>query len=342
MTKRFIGFGELLVRLAPAGYLRFPQADSFTVNYTGAEGNMAIALSYMGVPSTLVTKLPDNDIGRCAMRKLAMYGVDTSRIVWGGDRIGVYYLERGASQRPSKIIYDRRDSAIAKAEPSEFDWDEIFSGDAGWFHFTGITAGLSESSAESCRRACIAAKKYGVTVSCDLNYRKYLWSPEQARAVMRPMMEYVDVLIANEEDSEKVLGISAEGADVEKGIVSAESYSALAARLTEEFGFKKVAITLRGSISASVNDWSGVLYSGGRTCVSRKYTIQLVDRVGGGDSFASGLIYGFLNGMDDRDALEYAVAASCLKQTMEFDFNLSTVEEVKNLMNGNASGRVQR
>lgn len=342
MKNRFVGFGELLVRLAPAGYLRFAQADSFTVNYTGAEGNMAIALSYMGVPATLVTKLPDNDIGKCAMRKLAAYGVDTSRIVWGGDRIGVYYLERGASQRPSKIIYDRRDSSIAKATPDEYDWDAIFGDDAGWFHFTGITAGLSENAAECCRQACISAREHGVKVSCDLNYRKYLWTPEQARSVMRPMMKYVDVLIANEEDSEKVLGVSAKGADVEHGIVSADSYSALAAELTDEFGFEKTAITLRGSISASVNDWSGILYSSGKTYVSKKYTIQLVDRVGGGDSFASGLIFGLMNGMDDHTALEYAVAASCLKQTMEFDFNLSSVQEVEALMNGNSSGRVQR
>ncbi len=342
MEKKFVGFGELLVRLAPAGYLRFPQADSFTVNYTGAEGNMAIALSYMGVPSVLVTKLPDNDIGKCAMRKLAAYGVNVSRIVWGGSRIGVYYLERGASQRPSKIIYDRADSAIALASPYEFDWDTIFSDGVGWFHFTGITAGISSSAAECCRQACISAKKHGVKISCDLNYRKYLWSPEEARQVMRPMMQYVDVLIANEEDSEKVLGISAKGADVESGSLSVDSYSKLAEILSAEFGFEKVAITMRESISASVNNWSGILYSGGVTHTSKKYTIHLVDRVGGGDSFASGLIYGFLNDMSDKDSLEYAVAASCLKQTMEFDFNLSSVDEVKALMHGNGSGRVQR
>lgn len=341
MTKRFVGFGELLVRLAPGGYLRFPQAESFTVNYTGAEGNMAIALSYMGVPASLVTKLPENEIGRCAMRKLSTYGVDTTHIVWGGDRIGLYYLERGASQRPSKIIYDRKNSAIALASPEEFDWEDIFSDDVGWFHFTGITAGLSEMAAESCRRACICARAHGIPVSCDLNYRKYLWTPEQAQTVMRPLMAYVDVLIANEEDSEKVLGISA-GSDVESGHLSIPAYSDLAERLTGEFGFRKVAITLRESLSASDNNWSGLLYSEGETLVSRKYAIHLVDRVGGGDSFASGLIYGFLNGMSDRESLEYAVAASCLKQTMEFDFNLSAAEEVKQLMQGNSSGRVQR
>ena len=341
MSKSFVGFGELLVRLAPSGYLRFPQADSFTVNYTGAEGNMAVALSYMGVPAKLVTKLPDNEIGRCAMRKLAAYGVDTHHIVWGGERLGLYYLERGASQRPSKIIYDRAGSAIAQADPGEFDWDEIME-DAGWFHFTGITAGLSANAARCCRDACQAARRHGVKVSCDLNYRKYLWTPEQAQSVMRPMMEYVDVLIANEEDSDKVLGIRAEGADVDSGSLNADSYSALAKKLIGTFGFEKVAITLRESISASVNGWSGILCSGEEVLRSKKYTIQLVDRVGGGDSFASGLIYGFLNDMSDQETLEYAVAASCLKQTIEFDFNLSSVEEVKSLMNGSGSGRVVR
>lgn len=341
MKKLFVGFGELLVRLAPEGYFRFSQADRFNVNYTGAEGNMAIALSYMGVPSRLVTKLPDNDIGKCAMRKLAAYQVDTSHIVWGGERIGVYYLERGASQRPSKIIYDRAGSAISKAQPEEFDWDEILQ-DAGWFHFTGITAGLSPSAAQCCLEACQAARRHGVKVSCDLNYRKYLWTPEQAQAVMRPMMEYVDVLIANEEDSDKVLGIRAKGADVNSGSLSTDSYSELARTLIDTFGFEKVAITLRESISASVNNWSGILCSGSQVLTSKKYTIQLVDRVGGGDSFASGLIYGLLNDMDDQRALEYAVAASCLKQTIEFDFNLSSVSEVENLMNGNGSGRVVR
>lgn len=341
MSKTFVGFGELLVRLAPSGYLRFPQAESFTVNYTGAEGNMAIALAYMGVPSRLVTKLPDNEIGRCAMRKLAAYGVDTSSIVWGGDRLGLYYLERGASQRPSKIIYDRAGSAIAQADPGEYDWDEAFR-DAGWFHFTGITAGLSDNAAACCRQACQAARRHNVKISCDLNYRKYLWTPEQAQAVMRPMMEYVDVLIANEEDSDKVLGIRAEGADVDSGSLSAESYAGLSQKLIETFGFEKVAITLRESISASVNGWSGILCDGKQVFQSKKYTIQLVDRVGGGDSFASGLIYGFLNDMPDQEALEYAVAASCLKQTIEFDFNLSSVEEVKALMKGSGSGRVVR
>ncbi|WP_418482258.1 PfkB family carbohydrate kinase [Dysosmobacter sp.] len=341
MKEKFVGFGELLVRLAPAGYLRFPQASDFTVNYTGAEGNMAVALAYMGIPSTLVTKLPDNDIGHCAEQKLAQYKVDVSNIIWGGDRIGIYYLERGASQRPSKIIYDRKGSAIAEADPSEYDWDSILQ-DAGWFHFTGITAGISPRAAQACQDAAAAAHRLGVKVSCDLNYRKKLWTPEEAQAVMRPMMKNVDVLFANEEDSEKVLGTSARDSDIIGGKLSVEGYTELASRLTETFGFESVAISLRESVSASVNNWSGLLYSGDRAWTSPTYCINLVDRVGGGDSFASGLIYARLKGWDSQKCIDYAVAASCLKQTMEFDFNLSKPEEVINLMVGDGSGRVQR
>ena len=214
--KKFVGFGEIMVRLAPAGVLRFPQADSFTVNYTGAEGNMAIALAYMGMPAEMVTKFPDNDIGRCAYRMLRKYDVLTDHIAWGGERLGLYYLERGASQRPSKVIYDRKHSSIAEAVPEDFDWDDIFK-DAGWFHFTGITVALSKNMQEICRQACVAAKRHGVKISCDLNYRKNLWSTEEAKRVMTPLMEYVDVCIANEEDSEKVLGIKASDTDVTTG-----------------------------------------------------------------------------------------------------------------------------
>lgn len=330
-----------MLRLAPKGYLRFPQADSFCINYTGAEANMSVALSYMGIPSKIVTKLPNNDIGRAAARKMMMYGVNTADIIFGGKRIGVYYLEKGASQRPSKIIYDRADSAISTAEPEEFDWDRIME-TAAWFHFTGITAGLSPNAAKSCLNACIAAKKNNVTVSCDLNYRKSLWSPEDARKVMEPLMQYVNVLVANEEDSEKCLGIKAEGSDVYSGKLSVEGYSRLGRELISRYGLSRVAFTLRESISASDNNWSAMLCSKESVLVSKKYRIHLVDRVGGGDSFASGLIYGYLKNMTDAEALEYATAASCLKQTIEMDFNLSTEEEVMSLINGNGSGRVQR
>lgn len=339
--KKFVGFGEIMVRLAPSGVLRFPQADSFTVNYTGAEGNMAIALAYMGMPAEMVTKFPGNDIGRCAYRMLRKYDVLTDHIAWGGERLGLYYLERGASQRPSKVIYDRKHSSIAEAVPEDFDWDEIFK-DAGWFHFTGITVALSKNMQEICRQACIAAKKHGVKVSCDLNYRKNLWSTEEAKRVMTPLMDYVDVCIANEEDSEKVLGIKASDTDVTTGKLSLKGYSELAQKLTDTFGFEKVAITLRESISASVNNWSAMLYADGQTYLSKKYTMQIVDRVGGGDSFASGLIYACLNDFDNQKALEFATGASCLKHSIEFDFNLSTVDEVMNLINGDGSGRVQR
>ena len=338
---KFVGFGEIMVRLAPDGYLRFPQVDHFNINYTGAEANMCVSLSYMGMDTEFVTRLPENDIADCAMRKMAMYGVDTSHVVRGGDRIGLYYLERGASQRPSKVIYDRKHTAISEARPEDFDWDEIFR-DADWFHFTGITVPLGPRLGEICRQACVAAKEHGVKVSCDLNYRKALWTPEQAQQVMRPLMPYVDVLIANEEDVEKVLGVNAPDTDITAGKLSPEGYEQVARQLTEAYGFSAVGITMRGSISASVNEWSGLLYTGGKCYRSPKYTIQLVDRVGGGDSFASGLIYGFLHEFDAQKTLDFAVAASCLKQSIEYDFNLSTVEEVFRLMGGDGSGRVQR
>ena len=339
--KKYVGFGEIVARFAPPGYLRLAQADSFNVSYSGAEGNMAVALAFMGMPAEMVTKFPDNEIGRCACRTLMKYGVQTNHIAWGGERLGLYYLERGASQRPSKVIYDRKHSSLSEASPDDFDWDEIFR-DAGWFHFTGITAALSKNMPELCRQACIAAKKHGVTVSCDLNYRKNLWSSEEAQRVMVPMMEYVDVCLANEEDSEKVLGVKAADTDITAGKLSIEGYSALARQLIERFGFEKVGITLRESISASVNNWSAMLYADGQTYLSKKYTMQIVDRVGGGDSFASGLIYACLNDFDNQKAIEFAAGASCLKHSIEFDFNLSTPEEVMTLINGDGSGRVQR
>ena len=341
MKKKFVGFGEILLRMSPDGYLRFAQADRFNLSYSGAEGNMAVALSYMGMPAELVTKLPDNDIGRCAKRALDKWSVGTEHIAWGGDRLGLYYLERGASQRPSKVIYDRKHTAISEADPSDFNWDEIFE-DAAWFHFTGITVALSENLRKICEEACIVAKRRGVKVSCDLNYRKTLWSVEQARAAMKPLMAYVDVLIANEEDAEKSLGIEAENTDVVQGKLSVDGYRTLAEKLTAQYGFEMVAFTLRESVSASVNNWSALLYSGGQAYVSKKYTMQIVDRVGGGDSFASGLIYACLNGYDNQDIVEFAAGASCLKHSIEYDFNLSTPEEVLNLIRGDGSGRVVR
>ena len=341
VKKKFVGFGEILLRLAPDGYLRLAQANNFNLNYTGAEGNMAIALAYMGISAAMVTKFPDNEIGHCAKRMLSKFEVDTSHIAWGGERLGVYYLERGASQRPSKVIYDRRHSSIAEADPIDFDWDDIFK-DAGWFHFTGITVALSKNMQKICKQACVAAKRHGVKVSIDLNYRKSLWSTEEAQAAIKPLMQYVDVCIANEEDSEKVLGIKVENTDITAGKLNIEGYSNLAKKLTDTYGFEKVGITLRESISASINNWSAMLYADGKTYLSKKYSMQIVDRVGGGDSFASGLIYACLNDFDNQTAIEFAAGASCLKHSIEFDFNLSSVGEVMNLIGGDGSGRVQR
>lgn len=341
MKKKFVGFGELLLRLAPAGYLRFAQANSFELNYTGAEGNMAVALSYMGIPSAIVTKLPNNEIGLCAKRMMDHYGVETNNIVFGGERLGLYYLEKGASQRPSKVIYDRKYSSFAQSTPTDYNWEEIFR-DAGWFHFTGITVALSPVMSEICLEACKVAKRMNVTVSCDLNYRKTLWSVEQAQRTMKQLMPYVDVLIANEEDAEKSLGVKANNTDITAAKLDTDGYTALAEQLTELYGFSAVAFTLRESISASVNNWSAMLYQDGKAYLSKKYTIQIVDRVGGGDSFASGLVYSGLNDFNPQKTIEFATAASCLKHTIEYDFNLCTAKEVENLMNGDGSGRISR
>lgn len=339
--KKFVGFGELLLRMSPDGYLRIAQANRFNLSYSGAEANMAVSLAYMGVPTELATKLPENEIGRCAKRAMDHYGVGTSHIAFGGERLGLYYLEKGASQRPSKVIYDRKYSAFSQASPADFDWDAIFR-DAGWFHFTGITVALSPSVREICLQACQMARRLGVKVSCDLNYRKTLWTEQEAQAAMKPLMKYVDVLIANEEDAEKSLGIRPANTDITAAKLDETGYRDLAKALTEAYGFEAVAFTLRESLSASVNNWSALLYRGNRTYCSKKYTIQIVDRVGGGDSFASGLIYGFLQDYGPQETVEFAAAASCLKHTIEFDLNLSTPEEVHNLMNGDGSGRIAR
>jgi len=337
-----VTFGELMLRLAPEGYLRFVQADRLQATFGGGEANVAVSLANYGMDAAFVTKLPDNDIGQAAVNSLRRFGVDTGKIVRGGDRIGIYYLEKGASQRPSKVIYDRAASAIALAKREDFDWDKIFEG-VEWFHFTGITPALSDNATEITMDAVKAAKKKGITVSCDLNYRKKLWSKAKAKEVMTSLMPYVDVLIANEEDSADVFGITADNTDISKGSLDKEGYKSVAKKLVDAFGFKYVAITLRGSISANDNKWSAMLFDGKDYYFSREYMIHIVDRVGGGDSFGGGLIYGMTHfPSDNQKIIEFAVGASCLKHSIEGDYNMVTVDEVLKLIGGDGSGRVQR
>lgn len=339
--KKVITFGEIMMRLNPEGYRRFVQADRFEASYAGGEANVAVGLAQFGMDAAFVSKVPAHEIGQCAVNELRRFGVDTSLILRGGDRLGLYYVEKGASQRASKVIYDRAGSAIAKAAVSEFDWDAIFE-NASWFHWTGITPALGGELPDICLEACKAAKAHGVTISCDLNFRKKLWTSAQANTVMSKLMPYVDVCIANEEDAKDVFGIAASGTDIAAGKLSREGYRSVAEQLCARFGFKAVAITLRGSISASDNDWAAMLYTGGETYFSPTYHIRIVDRVGGGDSFGAGLIYAMLNGKAPQDTVNFAVAASCLKHSIEHDFDLVSVSEVEALAAGNASGRVQR
>ncbi|HCX61824.1 MAG TPA: 2-dehydro-3-deoxygluconokinase [Clostridiales bacterium] len=338
---KVITFGEIMLRLAPFNYYRFVQANSFEATYGGGEANVAVSLATLGVDVDYVTKLPNNEIGQSAVNSLRQYGVNTSSIVRGGNRVGIYFLEKGASQRPSKVVYDRAGSAIATALKEEFNWNVIFEG-VEWFHFTGITPALGDNVADICLEACKIAKEKNITISCDLNYRKNLWSKKKACEVMSKLMPYVDVCIANEEDAADVFGIKAQGSDIITGKVNHEGYKEVAKKLADKFELKKVAITLRGSISASDNNWAGILYTDNEFFLSKNYLIHIVDRVGGGDSFGAGLIYSFINGFAPEDAIEFAVAASCLKQTIEGDFNFVTVDEVKKLASGDGSGRVQR
>ena len=341
MAKRVITFGEIMLRLAPEGYYRFVQANSFGATYGGGEANVAVSLANFGIDTAFVTKLPAHEIGQASVNELRKFGVDTSRIVRGGNRIGIYFLEKGASQRPSKVIYDRAHSAIAEASPEDFDWNEIFQ-NADWFHFTGITPALNDTLAAICLDACKKAKELELTVSCDLNYRNKLWSREKAGQVMSELCKYVDVCIANEEDAADVFGIRAANTDVTKGAVSHEGYKDVAKQLAGRFGFSKVAITLRESLSASDNNWAAMLYDGTEFYFSKKYAVHIVDRVGGGDSFGGGLIYACLNQYDPQSAIEFAAAASCLKHSVEGDMNMVSVSEVQKLAGGDGSGRVQR
>lgn len=338
---RVVTFGEIMLRLAPNGYYRFFQNDQFQATFGGGEANVAVSLANFGVDTSFVTKLPENPIGQGAINELRKFGVDTGKIVRGGNRIGIYFLEKGASQRGSVCIYDRAHSAIQEAQSEDFDWNVIFDG-AEWFHFTGITPALGPNLVNICKDACIAAKSKGIKISCDLNYRGKLWTREQARIAMSELCKYVDTCIANEEDAKDIFNIEAENTDICGGKLDKAGYQSVAVQLKERFGFEKVAITLRTSISANDNDWAGMLYDGKSFCFSKDYHLHIVDRVGGGDSFAAGLIYALLNKLPNQESIEFAVAASALKHSVEGDFNRVSVGEVLNLAAGNSSGRVQR
>lgn len=340
-TKKAVFFGELMIRLSTRNYERFVQSRDFDVRYTGAEANSAVSLTNYGLESYVVSAVPNHEIGQACINYFRQYGVNTDYVKRSGDRLGILYVETGASQRPSKVIYDRSGSSFAELTADSFEWDEIFDG-KHWFHFSGTAPALSNQLAGIVLAACAKAKQHGLKVSCDLNYRKNLWSPEKACSVMTGLMEYVDVLIGNEEDAEKVFGIKAHGIDVTSGVMDTERYKDVASQLKEKFHFDYTAITLRESLSASDNGWSALLYDGKEHYFSKRYLMHIVDRVGGGDSFSGALIYSLLNGYDARKTIEFASAASCLKHSLVGDFNLVTVDEVTRLMNGDASGRVQR
>lgn len=340
---KVVSFGEIMLRLSPDGYYKLFQKPELNTSFCGAEANVTVALSNFGDEAEFVTALPDNDIGRAACRELMRYGVKTDNIVYTGDRLGIFFAEKGASQRPSKVIYDRKNSAIASADPSSFDWEKIFDG-ADWFHITGITPALSDSLAKISVDAVKAAKKAGLTVSCDINYRSKLWSAQKARPVMTEIMKYVDVCIGNEEDAEIVFGIKAGTTDVAKGQLDTDGYKKSLQTVAETFGCKIVAYSQRKSYSASDNGWSGIIYDDEKKQVytSAQYDIRITDRIGGGDAFASGLIYALHNNISPENAIETAAAAGCLDQTLEGDFCLFGINEVFDLANGDSSGRVKR
>lgn len=338
---KIITLGEIMLRLSPVGNDRFIQSETLRVIPGGGEANVAVSVANYGHEAYFVSKLPKHEIGQMAVNALRRYGVDTSFVARGGDRVGLYYAETGASMRPSKVVYDRAHSAIAEAKPEDFDFDAIME-DAQWFHWSGITTAISDNAAELTRLACEAAKRHGVTVSVDLNFRKKLWTSEKAISVMRPLMKYVDVCIGNEEDAQLCLGFKPD-ADVEGGQTDASGYHKIFEQMKKEFGFKYVVSTLRESFSATHNGWKALIYNGEEFYESRRYDIMpIIDRVGGGDSFSGGLIHGLLTKPTQGEALEFAVAASALKHTINGDFNLVTVDEVEALAAGNANGRVQR
>ncbi|KAA8481430.1 2-dehydro-3-deoxygluconokinase [Arcticibacter tournemirensis] len=341
MSKKVVTLGEIMMRLSTPGFERFVQSDSFDVTYGGGEANVAVAVTNYGLNGVFVTKVPDNALGQAAINHIRRYGVDTQHIARGGKRLGIYFLETGASMRASQVIYDRADASIADVDVSEFDFDKIFEG-ADWFHTTGITPALSDKAAALTEAALKAAKAKGITTSIDLNYRKKLWSKEKAREVMTKLCQYVDVCIGNEEDAETTLGFKSAGTDITKGELNLAGYKDVFQQMKEKFGFKYIASTLRESHSASDNGWSALVYDGNEFYHTKQYEVRIVDRVGSGDSFASGFIYGLVSGMPMGEAAEFGVGASALKHTIPGDLNHATLSEVQTLIKGDASGRVQR
>lgn len=340
MTK-IITFGEIMMRLQPFGYKKFLQADSYESTFGGGEANVAVSLAQLGEDVAFLTKLPEGDLGQACINKLRGVGVDTRYIARGGDRLGLYFCEKGASQRASKVIYDRSNSAINDISENDFDMLAMLD-NVEWLHFTGITPALSKNVENFTEKLLNIAKKRGITVSCDLNYRSKLWTRSEAKSTMSRLMQYVDVLISNEEDCKDVFGIESSHTDINKGSISTDGYIEVARIISEQFNIKKIAFTLRESVSASVNNWSAILVDSGEVFKSKKYIINIVDRVGGGDSFGAGLIYSMVNGKTSQQAIEFAVAASALKHTIEGDFNYSSLSEIEKLVNGDGSGRVQR
>lgn len=339
---KVLSFGEILLRLEAPGYTKLFQKDSLDATFCGGEANVAVSLANYGIGSQFLTVVPDNEVGHASLNSLRYFGVDISKCIYRDGRMGLYYLEKGASQRSSKVIYDRAYSSIALSKLEEYDWDKLLNG-VNWFHWTGINPALSENLILICEQACKKAREKGITISCNLNFRKNLWSSEKAQEVMTKLVKYVDVCVANEEDADKVLGIKAPNNDVESDKLNTVGYEYVAKEICDRFGCKKVAITLRESISASCNGWSGMIYdcNDGAT-YSTHYDIDIVDRVGGGDRFTGALIYSLISGKKDKDAIEFAVAASCLKHSIEGDYNRVTVQDVENLLKNGGNGRVQR
>lgn len=338
---KVLTMGEIMLRLQPPNTDRFRQAKSFDIAFGGGEANVAVCLAQLGVDASFFTALPNNDIGLACRDEVRKHGVDVSKIIYSGERLGIYYCEKGCSERPSRVIYDRKNSAFAETEYKNIDIDNVLA-DVGWLHFTGITPALSDNTEQLTKQVLVRAKELGVTVSCDLNYRAKLWSEDKANSVMSELMKCVDIVIANEEDAKKVFGISADDSDIENGKLSIDGYKKVCKKIQERFSVNTVAITLRESYSASRNGWSAMLYRGGDFAVSRRYDMTVLDRVGGGDSFAAGLIYALINDMDSEQAVEYAVACSCLKHSVNGDFNIISNEEIAQLLKGGSSGRVQR